>query len=139
MKYALILLCAVVFCGCETTRNYSVRLESDPPGAHVFLSSSSTPKRVNKKHPGTVNGARDFLGTTPCVVSIQGDKKGYFKLPQIAYMSDYVNGSAVFTAEPPSSETNLFTQTIIFRGNTDYVGGDKIPSGVFFDMHKATP
>jgi hypothetical protein len=135
MKIILTLLCAAFLCGCETTQQYTVKIESDPPGAHVYMSATASPKKASPKHPA-YTGARNFLGTTPCTASITGDGEGYFKLPKIIYMSKYVGGQAVFTAEPPSSETNLFTQTIIFHGNTKYANGDKIPTGIFFDMHK---
>jgi hypothetical protein len=128
MKNLFPLLLAVIVTGCSSTKQYPVRLESDPPGARVFLSLGANAKQAAKN--------RSYLGQTPCTVEITGDRKGFFKLPEIAFMSSYVAGAAIFTAEPPSGASNQFTQTITYRGKSEYVTGDKIPQAVFFDMSK---
>lgn len=128
MKSALFLLSAFIVAGCASTKPYAVRLESDPPGARVYLSLGATANQAAKN--------RTYLGTTPCTVTISGTRKGYFDIPRIAYASDYVAGSATFVAEPPSGAEGQFVQTITYRGHTDYVDGDKIPQAVFFDMRK---
>jgi hypothetical protein len=130
---ALIAMAALFVCGCETTKIYQVQMDSDPQGMRVYSGGTAKPKRVNKKHP-IVEVAKDYLGTTPFTASITGDGDGHFKLPKIAYMSDYVGGTIVFTAVPPARMTNLNAQSFTFRGHTDYVGGDVIPHGIFFDM-----
>ena len=127
MKTQLALLVAVAAAvGCSHTRPYAVKLESDPPGARVFMQSGALKKK----------GARDFLGTTPCETTIIGDKQGHFLAPQISYASDYVGGNVMFTFDPPASGTNLFPHSQTYRTHTEYVGGDKIPHAVFFDMTK---
>ena len=105
--------------GCAHTKQYTVTVDSDPPGARVFLSMGAMPRKVDKKHPAPEESARDYLGSTPCTATITGDKKGHFLLPEIAYASKYVGGVAVFTAEPPASGTNLYTQILKFRGHSD--------------------
>lgn len=128
MKSILLATIAAVLCGCASSKPYPVRLESDPPGARVFLSLGATAKQAGKN--------RSYLGQTPCTATITGDRHGYFLIPKIAYASDYVAGSATFIAEPPSGSVDQFPQSITYRGKTEYVDGDKIPQAVFFDMRK---
>lgn len=113
-------------CGCVHTQEYKVRLESDPPGAKVFMQAGALKKK----------SARDFLGTTPCETMIMGTKDGYFIAPQIAYASDYVAGNIMFTFDPPAGSTNLFSHSQTYRTPTDYIGGDKIPHALYFDLTK---
>ena len=119
-------LAAVVLCGCVHTQQYTLRLESEPPGAKVFMQSGAAKKK----------SARDFLGTTPCETTITGTKDGYFIAPEINYVSDYVAGNITFTFDPPAGATNLFSHSQTFRTPTSYVGGDKIPHALYFDMTK---
>ena len=130
MKACPILMVASVCLGCSTTstRQYPVRLESDPPGARVFLSESAAPQQSEKKN--------SYLGETPCIAMITGTRSGYFKLPAIAYVSKYVPGSATFTAEPPRGLTTSNTISFTYRGSTDYADGDRIPQAIFFDFTK---
>lgn len=123
--------------GCTCVRDvHQVKLDSDPEGAHVFLTLSSTPKPTDKiRAIVQMDTGREYLGITPCTVSFTGDGHGYFATPKIQYVSTYVGGSATFTAEPPSGSTNLFPQSVTYRGNNHYVEGDKIPRGIFFDLH----
>jgi len=79
---------------------------------------------------------RSYLGQTPCTVQITGTKRGHFKLPEVAWVSDYVAGNAIFTAEPPTGTTNTGPRSFNYRGNTEYVEGDKIPQAIFFDFTK---
>lgn len=130
MKALSLLACTIVFAGCSTTstRQYPVRLESDPPGARVFYSESAAPQQSEKKN--------SYLGETPCVAMISGTRSGYFKLPEIAYVSKYMPGSATFTAEPPRGVLTSNTISFTYRGSTGYIDGDKIPQAIFFDFTK---
>jgi hypothetical protein len=130
MKACSLLIIASVCAGCATTstRQYPVRLESDPPGARVFYSESAAPQQSEKKN--------SYLGETPCVAMITGTRSGYFKLPEIAYVSKYMPGTATFIAEPPRGVLTSNTISFTYRGSTPYVDGDKIPQGVFFDFTK---
>ncbi|HEX5219987.1 MAG TPA: hypothetical protein VFZ59_10510 [Verrucomicrobiae bacterium] len=130
MKALPFLIVASLCAGCSTTstREYPVRLESDPPGARVFYSESAAPQQSEKKN--------SYLGETPCVAMITGTRSGYFKLPEIAYVSKYMPGSATFTAEPPRGVPTSNTISFTYRGSTPYVDGDKIPRGIFFDFTK---
>ena len=67
---------------------------------------------------------------------ITGTRSGYFKLPEIAYVSKYMPGSATFTAEPPRGVPTSNTIAFTYRGSTDYIDGDRIPQGIFFDFTK---
>jgi len=122
----LIVALGCAACSTTTTRQFPVRLESDPPGARVFYSESAAPNQSEKKN--------SYLGETPCVAMIPGTRSGYFKLPEIAYVSKYLPGSATFTAEPPRGVTNSEPLTFTYRGSTGYVDGDRIPQGIFFDF-----
>jgi hypothetical protein len=128
MKIILLSLLATLATGCAGIKQKSVNLESDPPGARVFLSLGATAKQAAKN--------RSYLGQTPCTATIETDRKGYFKVPERAWVSGYVSGTVTFTAEPPSGATNQRPQTITYRGPSDYAEGDKVPSAVFFDMTK---
>src|SRR5690349_1241034 len=100
MKALSLLITAIISASCSTAtiRQFPVRLESDPPGARVFYSESAAPQQSEKKN--------SYLGETPCVAMIDGTRSGYFKLPEIAYVSNYMPGSATFLAEPPRGVTN---------------------------------
>ena len=131
MKAFWLLIVASTLVGCSTTvktRQFPVRLESNPPGARVFYSESAAPQQSDKKN--------SYLGETPCVAMITGTGSGYFKLPEIAYVSQYMPGSATFTAEPPRGVATSNTISFTYRGSTPYVDGDRIPRGVFFDFTK---
>lgn len=128
MNRMLMALTVMLLCGCASTKPYAVRLESDPPGARVFLSLGATSGQAAKN--------RAYLGTTPCTATITGTRHGYFEIPKIAYASDYVAGSATFIAEPPHGAEGQFIQSVTYRGPTEWVQGDKIPQAVFFDMRK---
>ena len=67
---------------------------------------------------------------------ITGTRSGYFKLPEIAYVSKYMAGSATFIAEPPRGVLTSNTISFTYRGSTGYADGDKIPQGIFFDFTK---
>lgn len=139
---SLFVVVVIVLCaGCASVPDvHQVTLDSDPQGAHVFLTMSSTPKPAEKaRAEAQMNSGREYLGVTPCIVSITGDGDGYFMTPQITVVSRFVGGSATFTAEPPSGSTNLFAQSVTYLGNNHFVEGDKIPRGVFFDLHKPPP
>lgn len=127
--------------GCASVRDvHQVKLDSDPQGMRVFLTLSSTPKPTNPiRSLMQMDAAREYLGVTPCTVSFTGDGDGFFVTPKIRYISTYVGGSATFTAEPPRGATNLFPQSVHYRGNNHYVEGDKIPRGIFFDLHNPPP
>ena len=119
----------VLVSGCAGTKQFHVKLESDPPGARVFLSLGATARQAAKN--------RSYLGATPCTATVLGTSAGYFVIPKIGYASDYVAGSATFIAEPPFGTEGQYPQSITYRGQTEYVGGDKIPQAVFFDMRKS--
>ena len=123
--------------GCASVRDvHQVKLDSDPEGAHVFLTLSATPTPTGRiREIVQMDTGREYLGVTPCMVSFTGDGDGCFVTPKNRYVSTYVGGSATFTAEPPRGSTNLFPQSISYRGNNHYVEGDRIPRGIFFDLH----
>ena len=130
MKAFWLLIAASLVAGCSTTtmRQFPVRLESEPPGARVLYSESAAPQQSEKKN--------SYLGETPCVAMITGTRSGYFKLPEITYVSKYMPGSATFIAEPPRGVATSNTISFTYRGSNEYIDGDRIPQGIFFDFTK---
>ena len=128
MKAFLFSIVSISCLSCSTVkvREFPVRLESEPPGARVFYSESATPNQSEKKNT--------YLGETPCVAMITGTRAGYFTLPEIAYVSDYVPGSATFIAEPPRGVTNTAPISFSYRGSTRLMDGDRIPRAILFDF-----
>ena len=141
LSLAVISLVIAFLTGCASVSDvHHIKLDSDPEGARVFLILASTPKPTDKiREIVQMDTGREYIGMTPCTVTFTGDGNGYFVTPKIAYVSTYVGGSATFTAEPPRGSTNLYPQTVSYRGNNRYVEGDKIPRGIFFDLHKPLP
>jgi hypothetical protein len=134
--FAIFLLGLVIGCVTTPLPTYTIKIDSDPPGARVFFSMSPLPRKEKDKSEFS-SREKDYIGLTPCSFILTGTRHGDFIMPKVAKVSKYVGGTADFIAEPPSGSTNLFPQVVSFRGKSAYVAGDKIPSGIFFDMHKS--
>jgi len=107
-----------------------IKIDSDPPGAHVFVTMGGNEELAKSGH--------NYIGTTPCEWTAQMDGDGTFHNQQggIPFYSSFVQWVVVFTAEPPSGHTNLFTRREVFHGRAHYQPGTKVPDGIFFDLTK---
>ena len=115
-------LAAILFAGCQTippgaepgphnTMAYTILLEASEPGARI-----------------EANG--EFMGNTPLNLKVFGDPDGTFH--------DF-GGSPYFTIRALPLATNQFVQTRFFRTGQMFMGEDKIPQRIQFDMNQNTP
>ncbi len=125
-----ILLIPLLLVGCATPVRV-IKFDSEPQGARVFLTMGANEDMAK----GT---GRNFLGTTPFTWTTEVNGDGSFKMERthIPFYSDWVKPVAVFTAEPPSASTNLFTKREVYHGNANFQGGSQAPEGIFFDLTK---
>jgi hypothetical protein len=124
----LLAMVALAFAGCASPKMVNVKVESDPPGAHVFFGVGA-----NEQFADT---GRSFIGTTPFVWPYKAKPDGTFDLPGALIYSIMVPPVAKFTAEPPSGSTNLFIRSQVFHGGTIATAAYKVPEGIFFDLTK---
>ena len=118
---------AALFAGCASPLpQKTVRIESDPPGARVFISTA-----VNATSAAL---GKDYLGTTPCEWTTTTRRNGGFILPEGPF--GFTPGVIIFSAEPPHGDTNLVSARQIFHGEAHFIDEDKVPSGIFFDLHR---
>jgi len=78
-----------------------------------------------------------FVGLTPCEKKIKCDSDGNFDIDGIRLYNKFRQPLAIFIAEPPFGQTNLFRQEVSYRGQAKFQTPDKVPDAVFFDMHKS--
>jgi len=131
-KIAMLAISAMFAAGCAssgTPFSKTVMIDSQPQGAHVFMKSGKNERSVT---------GNDFIGTTPFRWNAITEGNGAFKIENggIPFYSDLVQCVVVFTAEPPSGATNLFTKKEVYHGNAQFQPGDKVPDGIFFDLTK---
>lgn len=114
-------LSLLILAGCATVPpTRQVRLESDPPGAHVFVSYGADERSAK---------AREYLGKTPCAAEIPADGDGRIKIPAgFMVYSSFVPPVAVFTAEWPGIATN---RQVLHGGNVARPA-DKLPAALLF-------
>ncbi len=91
--------------GPQGTIAYEVQVESNEPGVRI---------EANK----------EYVGTTPLVLKIFGDKDGTFH--------NFGSPNYVIQAIPVKPGQNL--QTKLFHTGEAFTGEDKIPKRIFFDM-----
>lgn len=128
----LSLILAVLLSACATKdRSRTVHIDSDPRGARVFFGIGPNEDRADT--------AKQFLGVTPFDWKTEANDDGSFEWTGIFIYSAAVRPAAVFTAEPPSSATNLFPKRVVYHGPAWFVPPDKIPEGIFFDLTKPEP
>lgn len=122
----ILLLTLLLAAGCKAPMR-TIKFDSDPPGGRVFLTMGA--------NEDMAKGGRNYLGTTPFTWTTRVNGDGSFKYESgIPFYSDFVQSAVVFTCEPPSNATNLFTKREVFHTNTDWQKGNSAPQGVFFDM-----
>lgn len=123
------LLCTIfvlALAGCETLEvapTRTVRIETDPPGMRIFFSNGR--EDMSEKE-------REYVGASPCSLTVPCDEEGRF----INRVSSFARPVAVFYADPPHDAANLYSQRQTFGVPATFRRPGKIPSAVFFDMHK---
>jgi hypothetical protein len=131
MKSVASLLVAALLCGCAhgpreagfDPYHRTVRFESEPSGARVFVAYGSGVGAVR---------SREYLGTTPCTNIVPCASDGTFGgQGGIAGVSVFVPRIAVFTAE---LGTNVTKQTL--RSGALAQSPDRVPAAMFFDFAK---
>ena len=123
------LLPLLCLAGCSTAvPTRTINIESQPQGARVFVGIGANEDFAKK--------GRQFIGTTPFHWTTEVNSDGTFKLSGALVYSMFVPPVAVFTAEPPTGATNLFTKREIFHGGTVATSPTKAPEGIFFDLTK---
>jgi hypothetical protein len=132
MQKLYLLLSAILLVGCQTTPSQKavVKIDSEPQGARIFFGSGPNEKDAEK--------TRSYVGTTPLewTVPDRDNDNGKFKVDGAFVYSMAVPPAAVFFAEPPTTETNLFAKKQVFHSGTILIPQDKIPTGIFFDLTK---
>jgi hypothetical protein len=135
MQKLLFLFIVSLLSGCQTTPPPKpvIKIDSEPRGARIFFGSGPNEKDAEK--------TRSYLGVTPLewTVPDQDNDNGKFKIDGSLVYSLAVPPAAVFFAEPPSGKTNLLRGKQVFHSGTPFVPGDKIPTGIFFDLTKPLP
>lgn len=129
MKKVLLLSVLLMIAGCATPTKV-IKFDSDPPGARVFVGYG--------ENEDIAKGGRNYIGQTPFQWTTEIDGDGTFRRNGggIPFYSDFVQSVMVFTFEPPSTETNLFSHREVFHLKTGFQPGKKVPDGIFFDMRK---
>ena len=129
-----LLLTAVFLAGCQSTPTRttadgrtlrhderSVRVESVPPGARIFLGQGYvTP---------TARESRGYVGTAPCEMVVRADTAGGWKIDGIFLASMAVSPTAVITAE-----LNGETREQVFHSGALGRPADKVPQAILFDF-----
>lgn len=128
MRFAVALFAAML-CGCAHTPkeaprepyHRTVRFESAPPGARVFVAWGSGVGSLR---------SREYLGTTPCTNQIPCTEDGTVEARSgVAGVSVFVPRVMVLSAE---IGTNVVKQT--FRTGALAQSADRVPAAVFFDF-----
>lgn len=101
----------------------TVRIESAPPGARVFIAYGVSEAKSE--------GKEEFLGVTPCEARIAALRNGEFEIkPHIAIASHF--GAPPVAVILCRSGTN--EQRHIYKKAAFGREGDKIPAALFFDF-----
>jgi hypothetical protein len=125
----VLLLSMLLIAGCAAPTKI-IKFDSDPPGARVFVTSGD--------NEDIAKGGRNYIGQTPCQWTAQIDGDGTFHRDGsgIPFYSHFVQSVVVFTFDPPSGETNLFSHHEVFHLTTAFQPGTKVPDGIYFDLRK---
>ena len=113
-------IAAALFVGCSSPNpGNGNAVERGPHGTIAYE------VQIQSNDPGVrIEANKDYMGMTPLVLKIFGDKDGTFH--------NFGNPHYVIQAIPVKAGQNL--QTKIFRAGGDFLGDDKIPKRIFFDM-----
>ena len=124
----LLAISALLLAGCAAPPTRTIQIDSNPPGAKIFFAVGA--------NEDFANGAKQYLGTAPLAWTTECNGDGTFKLPGALVYSLFVPPVAVFTADPPAGQTNLFPHRLVYHGGTVATPPTKIPSGIYFDLTK---
>jgi hypothetical protein len=128
MKTAILVLPLILAACAAPDLKRTVHIDSEPRGARIFFGVGPKESDAEK--------TRNFLGVTPLDWVTVADPNGGFPIKGALIYSTFVPGAAVFTAEPPSGQTNLFSKRQVFHGGGLINPPDKVPEGIFFDLTK---
>jgi hypothetical protein len=111
---------AALFVGCASpTPETGKPVERGPQGTIAYE------VQVESNEPGVrIEANKEYVGTTPLVLKIFGDKDGTFH--------NFGSPNYVIQAIPVKPGQNL--QTKLFHTGEAFTGEDKIPKRIFFDM-----
>ena len=119
----IVLTAAVTSFGSDRfTKN--IKVETDPPGMRIYFCISANETNAAAE--------REYVGQSPCAVSVKIDSDGRFQ----NNISAFKHPVALFAAEPPALQTNLFAQSQAFPVPALFHKTGKAPDAVFFDMNK---
>lgn len=128
MRFSLC-LAVLMLAGCHTAPPIITKIDSDPPGARIFVAYGT--------HVVTGSAlGREYVGSTPCTYTCPQDG-GRLVIPtgflQKAMLAPPL---MIFYAEPASSMTNATEKHQAFHGKGFGVPADAVPQGLFFDLTK---
>jgi hypothetical protein len=105
--------------GCASSPETDKAVERGPHGTVAYE------VQIESNEPGVrIEANKEYVGTTPLVLKIFGDKDGTFH--------NFGSPDYVIQAIPVKAGQNL--QTKIFRTGEAFLGEDKIPKRIYFDM-----
>ena len=131
---ALILLTAGIVCGCASAPEPDqppkgfkrVKLESNPPGARVFITYGTSHKQASQS-------AGDYLGTTPCTADIATQPDGSFTITKkIAFVNNFGEPRTALLV----AEREGVTITNIYHASAFARRGDQVPAAVLFNFER---
>jgi hypothetical protein len=111
---------AAVFVGCSSPGPETGKpVERGPQGTVAYE------VQIDSNEPGVrIETNKEYAGPTPLVLKIFGDKDGTFH--------SFGNPNYIIQAVPVKAGQNL--QTKYFHTGDDFIGDDKIPKRIYFDM-----
>ena len=113
-------LCLFMLAGCSSTPPSAERGPNGTIAYYVTIESSEPGVRIEANN--------DFIGKSPVVLKIFGDKDGTF----------HNFGSSDYVIRAFPSNTNQYVQTKVFRTGGWFSQEDRIPGRIFFDMSEKT-
>ncbi len=129
MKRALGLALLSLTIGCKAPMA-TVRFESDPPGAKVYVVYHPLSDLESAKQTAS------YLGTAPCTGQFRVKGNGEIDPPARVFIaSDFVRPQVSFIAEPPNGVTAT-NQVRTFMGGAMFHPGDKLPEAIMFNFAK---
>ena len=111
-----------LFCICLSAFGFAcatTNTEKGPQGTIAYFVSIETSDPDVR-----IEVNEDYIGKAPLTLKIWGDKDGTF----------HNFGSADYVIKAIPNNTNLFTQTKVFRTGGWFSQEDRIPKALFFDM-----
>jgi hypothetical protein len=113
-------LTAGLILGCSSTKSGNgVPVERGPHGTVAYE------VQIQSNEPGVrIEANKEYVGVTPLLLKVYGDRDGTFH--------NFGTPHYMIQAIPVKAGQNQ--QTKIFRAGDDFIGDDKIPVRIYFDM-----